>query len=122
MKKLLALLLLLSVVACNSNQNYDKSMLPDADPAILSKVNSRVLITCMQLQVPRPPIPINADHKVPTTEVYDQNDCIEGKMASKEGQEQKNKRDKKNKFKLDIDLKKDECPHLISGHNSLYYF
>ena len=108
MKKLLALLLLLSVVACNSNQNYDKSMLPVADPAILSKVNSRVLITCMQLQVPRPPIPINADHKVPTTEVYDQNDCIEGKMASKEGQEQKNKRDKKNKFKLDIDLKKDD--------------
>ena len=108
MKKLLALLPLLSVVACNSNQNYDKSMLPDADPAILSKVNSRVLITCMQLQVPRPPIPINADHKVPTTEVYDQNDCIEGKMASKEGQEQKNKRDKKNKFKLDIDLKKDD--------------
>jgi hypothetical protein len=108
MKKLLALLLLLSVVACNSNQNYDKSMLPDANPAILSKVNSRVLITCMQLQVPRPPIPINADHKVPTTEVYDQNDCIEGKMASKEGQELKSKRDKKNKFKLDIDLKKDD--------------
>ena len=108
MKKLLALLPLLSVVACNSNQNYDKSMLPDADPAILSKVNSRVLITCMQLQVPRPPIPINADHKVPTSEVYDQNDCIEGKMALKEGQELKSKRDKKNKFKLDIDLKKDD--------------
>ena len=108
MKKLLALLLLLGVVACNTNQNYDKSMLPDADPAILSKVNSRVLITCMQLQVLRPPIPINADHKVPTSEVYDQNDCIEGKMASKEGQELKSKRDKKNKFKLDIDLKKDD--------------
>ena len=108
MKKILALLLLLSIVACNTNQNYDKSMLPDADPAILSKVNSRVLITCMQLQVIRPPIPINADHKVSTTEVYDQNDCIEGKMASKEGQEQKNKRDKKNKFKLDIELKKDD--------------
>jgi hypothetical protein len=45
---------------------------------------------------------------VPTTEIYDQNDCIEGEMASKEGQEQKNKRDKKNKFKLDIDLKKDD--------------
>ena len=108
MKKPLALLLLLGVVACNTNQNYDKSMLPNADPVILSKVNSRVLITCMQLQVLRPPIPINADHKVPTTEVYDQNDCIEGKMASKEGQEQKNKRDKMNKFKLDIDLKKDD--------------
>jgi len=108
MKKLLALLLLLGVVACNTNQNYDKSMLPNADPVILSKVNSRVLITCMQLQVLRPPIPINADHKVPTTEVYDQNDCIEGKMASKEGQELKSKRDKKNKFKLDIDLKKDD--------------
>ena len=108
MKKFLALLLLLGVVACNTNQNYDKSMLPNADPVILSKVNSRVLITCMQLQVLRPPIPINADHKVPTTEVYDQNDCIEGKMASKEGQEQKNKRDKMNKFKLDIDLKKDD--------------
>ena len=99
---------LLIFAGCNTNLNYDKSMLPDADPAILSKVNSRVLITCMQLQVLRPPIPINADHKVPTTEVYDQNDCIEGEMASKEGQEQKNKRDKKNKFKLDIDLKKDD--------------
>ena len=108
MKKLLALLILLGVVACNTNQNYDKSMLPDADPAILSKVNSRVLITCMQVQVIRPPMQINADHKLPTTEVYDQNDCIEGKMASKESQEQKNKRDKKNKFKLDIDLKKDD--------------
>ena len=108
MNKLLALLILLGVVACNTNQNYDKSMLPNADPVILSKVNSRVLITCMQLQVLRPPIPINADHKVPTTEVYDQNDCIEGKMASKEGQELKSKRDKKNKFKLDIDLKKDD--------------
>ena len=102
------IIVLLTFIGCNTNQNYDKSMLPNADPVILSKVNSRVLITCMQLQVLRPPIPINADHKVPTTEVYDQNDCIEGKMASKEGQEQKNKRDKKNKFKLDIDLKKDD--------------
>ena len=109
MKKISFLIfILLTFIGCNTNQNFDKSMLPDADPAILSKVNSRVLITCMQLQVLRPPIPINADHKVPTTEVYDQNDCIEGEMASKEGQEQKNKRDKKNKFKLDIDLKKDD--------------
>ena len=107
-KKILSIIFSICLFGCSTTQNYDKSMLPDADPAILSKVNSRVLITCMQLQVPRPPIPINADHKVPTTEVYDQNDCIEGEMASKEGQEQKNKRDKKNKFKLDIDLKKDD--------------
>ena len=108
MKKLLALLLLLSIVACNTNQNYDKSMLPDADPAILSKVNSRVLITCMQLPVPRPPVPINTSHKVGTEEVYDQNDCIESKMASKGGQDLKNARDEENKFNLEIDLDKDE--------------
>jgi len=49
-------------------------------------------------------------HKgVPTTEVYDQNDCIESKMASKEGQELKNAKEmKKNKFKLEIDLDKDD--------------
>ena len=73
MKKLIPLLLLFG---CNTNQNYDKSMLPNADPAILSKVNSRVLITCMQIPTPLPPVPINKDHKIPQTEVYDTNDCI----------------------------------------------
>ena len=66
MKKLIPFLLLFG---CNTNQNYDKSMLPNADPAILSKVNSRGLITCMQIPTPLPPIPINKDHKVPQTEV-----------------------------------------------------
>ena len=102
------IIVLLTFVGCNTNQNYDKSMLPNADPAILSKVNSRDLITCMQLPVPRPPIPINPDHKAPTEEVYDQNDCIEGKMATKEGRDLKNKRDEENKFNLEIDLEKDE--------------
>ena len=102
------IIVLLTFVGCNTNQNYDKSMLPNADPVILSKVNSRDLITCMQLPVPRPPIPINVDHKIPTKEVYDQNDCIEGKMATKEGRDLKNKRDEKNKFNLEIDLEKDE--------------
>ena len=102
------IVVLLTFVGCNTNQNYDKSMLPNADPAILSKVNSRDLITCMQLPVPRPPIPINPDHKVPTEEVYDQNDCIEGKMATKEGRDLKNKRDEENKFNLEIDIKKRE--------------
>ena len=74
MKKFLALLILLGVVACNTNQNYDKSMLPDAEPKVLSEVSSKVLISCMQIPVPRPPVPINPSHKVPTSEVYDQNE------------------------------------------------
>ena len=78
MKKLIPFLLLFG---CNTNQNYDKSMLPNADPAILSKVNSRVLITCMQIPTPLPPVPINKDHKIPQTEVYDTNDCIDKEMA-----------------------------------------
>ena len=67
---------LLTIVGCNTNQNYDKSMLPDADPKVLSEVNSKVLISCMQIPVPRPPVPINPSHEVPTSEVYDQNDCV----------------------------------------------
>ena len=102
------IIVLLTFIGCNTNQNYDKSMLPNADPVNLSKVNSRDLIKCMQLTVPRPPLPINVDHKIPTTEVYDQNDCIEGKMATKEGRDLKNKRDEENKFNLEIDLEKDE--------------
>ena len=43
-------------------------MLPDADPKALSEVNSKVLISCMQIPVPRPPVPINPNHKVPTGE------------------------------------------------------
>ena len=108
MNKLLALLLLFGIVSCNTNQNYDKSMLPDAKPQLLNKVNPRDLITCMQLPVPRPPVPINPSHKVGTEEVYDQNDCIESKMASKGGQDLKNARDEENKFNLEIDLDKDE--------------
>ena len=39
--------ILLTFIGCNTNQNYDKSMLPDADPKALSEVNSKVLISCM---------------------------------------------------------------------------
>ena len=63
------------------NQNYDKSMLPNADPLTLSKINSRGLIKCMQLPTPLPPVPINKDHKVTNEEVYDQTDCIDGEMS-----------------------------------------
>ena len=104
MKKLLALLLLLSVVACNSNQNYDKSMLPDADPKVLSEVNSKVLISCMQIPVPRPPVPINPSHKVPTSEVYDQNDCVENKLSENERKKILNERKEKEEFNLEINL------------------
>jgi len=101
MKKLIPLLLLFG---CNTNQNYDKSMLPNADPAILSKVNSRVLITCMQIPTPLPPVPINKDHKIPQTEVYDTNDCIDKEMARKDTNDINNERRKKKGFDLEIDL------------------
>jgi len=101
MKKLIPLLLLFG---CNTNQNYDKSMLPNADPAILSKVNSRVLITCMQIPTPLPPVPINKDHKVPQTEVYDTNDCIDKEMARKDTNDINNERSKKKEFDLEINI------------------
>ena len=101
MKKLITLLLLFG---CNTNQNYDKSMLPNADPAILSKVNSRVLITCMQIPTPLPPVPINKDHKIPQTEVYDTNDCIDKEIARKDTNDINNERRKKKEFDLEIDL------------------
>ena len=90
---------------CNINQNYDKSMLPDADPSILSKVNSRGLISCMQIPVPHPPIPINEDHKIPRTEVYDSNDCIDSEMAKADSKKINSERKDKREFNLEIDLK-----------------
>jgi Tfp pilus assembly protein PilP len=108
MKKFLALLSLLGVVACNTNQNYDKSMLPDADPKVLSEVNSKVLISCMQIPVPRPPVPINPNHKVPTGEVYDQNDCVENKMGDNELKKLLSEKKEKEKFKLEINLEDQE--------------
>ena len=104
MKKILSLLLLLGVVACNTNQNYDKSMLPDADPKVLSEVNSKVLISCMQIPVPRPPVPINPNHKVSTSEIYDQNDCVENKMGDNERKKLLSEKKEKEKFDLEINL------------------
>ena len=104
MKKLIPFLLLFG---CNTNQNYDKSMLPNADPAILGKVNSRGL-TCMQIPTPLPPVPINKDHKVPQTEVYDSNDCIDKEMARKDTNDINNKRREKKDFDLEIDLENQE--------------
>ena len=108
MKKILSLLLLLGVVACNTNQNYDKSMLPDADPKVLSEVNSKVLISCMQIPVPRPPVPVNPNHKVSTSEVYDQNDCVENKMGDNERKKLLGERKEKEKFDLEINLEDQE--------------
>ena len=108
MKKILSLLLLLGVVACNTNQNYDKSMLPDADPKVLSEVNSKVLISCMQISVPRPPVPVNPNHKVLTSEVYDQNDCVENKMGDNERRKLLSERKEKEKFDLEINLEDQE--------------
>ena len=85
----------LTIFGCNTNQNYDKSMLPDADPKVLSEVNSKVLISCMQIPVPRPPVPINPSHKVPTREVYDQNDCVENKLSDNERKKILNERKEK---------------------------
>ena len=55
----LLVIAVLTLVSCNTNLNYDKSMLPDAEPKVLSEVSSKVLISCMQIPVPRPPVPIN---------------------------------------------------------------
>ena len=108
MKKILSLLLLLGVVACNTNQNYDKSMLPDADPKVLSEVNSKILISCMQIPVPRPPVPVNPNHKVSTSEVYDQNDCVENKMGDNERKKLLSEKKEKEKFDLKINLEDQE--------------
>ena len=93
---------------CSTTQNYDKSMLPDAAPQVLSEVNSKVLISCMQMPVPRPPIPINPSHKVPTSEVYDQNDCVENRMGDNERKKLLNEKKDKEKFNLEINLEDQE--------------
>ena len=109
MKKISFLIvILLTFIGCNTNQNYDKSMLPDADPIVVSEVNSKVLISCMQIPVPRPPVPINPSHKVPTGEVYDQNDCVENKMGDNERKKLLSEKKEKEKFKLEIDFKDQE--------------
>ena len=99
---------LLIFAGCNTNLNYDKSMLPDADPKILSEVNSKVLISCMQIPVPRPPVPINPSHKVPTREVFDQNDCVEKKLSDNERKKILNERKEKEEFNLEINLEDQE--------------
>ena len=109
MKKIRFLIfILLTFIGCNTNQNYDKSMLPDADPKVLSEVNSKVLISCMQIPVPRPPVTINPNHKVPKGEVYDQNDCVENKMGDNERKKLLNKKKEKENFKLEINLEDQE--------------
>tara|TARA_B100000700_G_scaffold165788_1_gene183317 strand:- start:66 stop:401 length:336 start_codon:yes stop_codon:yes gene_type:complete len=109
MKKISFLIfILLTFIGCNTNQNYDKSMLPDADPKVLSDVNSKVLISCMQIPVPRPPVPINPSHKVPTSEVYDQNDCVENRMGDNERKKLLSEKNEKEKFKLEINLENQE--------------
>ena len=106
--KVLLIIVLITFAGCNTNLNYDKSMLPNADPKVLSEVNSKVLISCMQLPVPRPPIPINPSHKVPTSEVYDQNDCVENKLSDNERKKILNERKEKEKFNLEINLEDQE--------------
>ena len=102
--KVLLIIVLITFAGCNTNLNYDKSMLPNADPKVLSEVNSKVLISCMQLPVPRPPIPINPSHKVPTSEVYDQNDCVENKLSDNERKKILNEKKEKEEFNLEINL------------------
>ena len=89
---------------CNMNQNYDKSMLPNADPLTLSKINSRGLMKCMQLPTPLPPVPINKDHKVSNEEVYDQRDSIDIEMSKNETDKINSERKEKKKFNLEINL------------------
>ena len=106
--KVLLIIVLITFAGCNTNLNYDKSMLPNADPKVLSEVNSKVLISCMQLPVPRPPIPINPSHKVPTSEVYDQNDCVENKLSDNERKKLLNEKKEKEEFNLEINLEDQE--------------
>ena len=101
-------LFILISFGCSATQNYDKSMLPDATPQVLSEVNSKVLISCMQIPVPRPPVPINPSHKVPTSEVYDQNDCVENRMGDNERKKLLNEKKEKEKFDLEINLEDQE--------------
>ena len=102
MNKIIPLLILFG---CVTNINYDKSLLPDADPSTLSKVNSKILVSCMQVPVPQPPIPINVSHKVANNQMYDSNDCFDNKVAENETKKINNERKEKKKFKLDISLK-----------------
>ena len=102
------IIFLLTFLGCSTTQNYDKSMLPDADPKVLSEVNSKVLISCMQIPVPRPPVPINPSHKVSTSEVYDQNDCVENRMGDNERKKLLNEKKEKEKFDLEINLEDQE--------------
>ena len=81
MNKIIPLLILFG---CTTNQNYDKSLLPDADPMTLSKVNSKILVSCMQVPVPQPPTPINVSHEVTNNQMYDSNDCFDNKVAENE--------------------------------------
>ena len=43
-------------------------------------------------------------HKVPHTEVYDTNDCIDKEMARKDTNDINNERKEKKEFELEIDL------------------
>ena len=106
--KVLLIIVLITFAGCNTNLNYDKSMLPNADPKVLSEVNSKVLISCMQIPVPRPPVPINPGHKVPTSEVYDQNDCVENKLSDNERKKILNEKKEKEEFNLEINLEDQE--------------
>ena len=105
MKKIIPLLILFG---CNTNQNYDKSMLPDADPHTLSKVNHKILISCMQVPVPRPSIPITTLSKASNIEMYDSNDCYDNKIAENESNEVFNDRKEKKKFKLAINIENEK--------------
>ena len=107
-KKILSIIFSICLFGCSTTQNYDKSMLPNADPKVLSEVNSKVRISCMQLPVPRPPIPINPSHKVPTSEVYDQNDCVENKLSDNERKKILNEKKEKEEFNLEINLEDQE--------------
>ena len=42
-------------------------------------------------------VPINPSHKVPTSEVYDQNDCVENKLSDNERKKILNERKEKEK-------------------------
>ena len=101
---------------CNTNQNYDKSLLPNAEPATFSKVNSKILVSCMQVPVPQPPIPINESHKVANKQMYDSNDCFDNKVAENETKKINNEKKENKKFKLDINLK-DQDNNTNQGSN-----
>ena len=98
----------LLLISCNMNQNYDKSMLPDAEEkftmeSIYAETLTKNTIQCKQLPKSMYP-PATINDKGHTREVADENDCVDIKMKQMDTREIQRERKKGEEFKLDLDL------------------